>query len=1005
MATINNLKGTTYQSFLIGKRGTTVYQGSDIPANVVSSPINGDIYLQKGLSTSDQGLWQYINSSWVQLQTTNSNLSDISDITITPNTVLGVDTSGTSIVALTSTQLGTNLGLGSAAYVSTGTSSGNVPVLDASGKIPVSTLPSIAITDVYSVADNDARDALDAHEGDIAVVTSTSTSYIYDGSSWQAIGSAGSVTGINGPNSTIKTGVVTLDASDILTGTLTVGQGGTGLSTINSGDLLIGGSNNTITVLPISGDGDALVIADGQAQWGKVNGSNVVFAPGSSNLSSADVTSAIIEVSNSRPRITTVVSDPYSGTDNTAGYKIGDVIINTTTGKLFQAIDVTTSSAIWQKIGSTVKPENTLYVAFSGDDTTGDGSASFPYRTITQAISKSSPGSAVLIYPGSYNEDISVNVEDIVIKSMSGNVLVGGAFTTTVDNVLVNDIEFGVISSSTPSISITTNSNIIFKNCSFDSSTPVVISGKTGTGIAFIACSISGSFTVNSTNTDPIVMRDSYGFGLTMSSGTLVVTSSRSINKVTHTGGALYLNDIMEMIKNSNGVSLESSATNSSGNFLYLSNSTLLQKDNSYGSISISGGVSYIVDNLVYDPSATLPDTGRVYGTYSKDIGVQGTFTNITPGSNIQSALESIDSKIGSVSSSVITKFSSLSDVTSYTSDNKNMTVMVNSTGTGITYGPVLGTAAQNQSSDFATAAQGNLASTAVQPSSLSKVATSGKVGDLVDGPGAMAASDSGKVVRVDSAGSSLEYGPTLATVANTGDYSDLINAPSPITVRGDFASSTLYNVNDIITYPAQGANWPEKTYIVKTSFTSTTNLNDNISDVQYIAGGGSRGSMWFNGPGTDTTSIMQYASQNTTAVLQAVSGDYFISTDNGHIFVLSDSYTWDDTGISTKGVDGTSYTNDGSVDLDVKSIKSDNSNILSDGSGNLNIKGTLAAGSFIMPSSTYTDLPSSPVIGQMYLVTNGRKPGEEENAGSGVLCIFDGTNWMDTSSGTTVLI
>jgi len=62
-----------------------------------------------------------------------------------------------------------------------------VASLDATGKIPTTQLPPLALTDVYVVADNAARDALTAQEGDVAIVTSTSTSYVYDGTAWQAL--------------------------------------------------------------------------------------------------------------------------------------------------------------------------------------------------------------------------------------------------------------------------------------------------------------------------------------------------------------------------------------------------------------------------------------------------------------------------------------------------------------------------------------------------------------------------------------------------------------------------------------------------------------------------------------------------------------------------------------------------------------------------------------------------------------------------------------------------
>lgn len=87
--------------------------------------------------------------------------------------------------------------------------------LDANGLVPTNHLPPLAITDVHVVADATARLALSAQEGDVAIQTDNSTSWIYDGSAWVqfAIGGSG-VSSVNG-----QTGVVSLLTTDILEGT------------------------------------------------------------------------------------------------------------------------------------------------------------------------------------------------------------------------------------------------------------------------------------------------------------------------------------------------------------------------------------------------------------------------------------------------------------------------------------------------------------------------------------------------------------------------------------------------------------------------------------------------------------------------------------------------------------------------------------------------------------------------------------------------------------------
>ena len=116
------------------------------------------------------------------------------------------------------------------AYVS-GVTSAVQTQLDAkadlvAGKIPSSQLPAIAITDVFTVADITARDALtigagdgEVQEGDVVIVadasadpniTAGAASYIYNGSSYSLLKAGDEVLSING-----QTGVVILTADDI----------------------------------------------------------------------------------------------------------------------------------------------------------------------------------------------------------------------------------------------------------------------------------------------------------------------------------------------------------------------------------------------------------------------------------------------------------------------------------------------------------------------------------------------------------------------------------------------------------------------------------------------------------------------------------------------------------------------------------------------------------------------------------------------------------------------
>ncbi|BCR36111.1 hypothetical protein [Mariniplasma anaerobium] len=124
-------------------------------------------------------------------------------------------------VAKVDTQIDTKitaLNLGTASTKNTGTGSGNVPILDASGKLADSVVPKIAMTNTYVVASQTAMLALsNAQEGDVAVRTDLNKTFILKASpystlaNWQELLTpTDAVTSVNG-----STGVVTISLAGL----------------------------------------------------------------------------------------------------------------------------------------------------------------------------------------------------------------------------------------------------------------------------------------------------------------------------------------------------------------------------------------------------------------------------------------------------------------------------------------------------------------------------------------------------------------------------------------------------------------------------------------------------------------------------------------------------------------------------------------------------------------------------------------------------------------------
>ena len=110
---------------------------------------------------------------------------------------------------------------GTAASKNTGTAAGEVPVLGAGGKLDISVIPSLAITEIHVVSNEAAMLALTAQPGDVAVRTDIQKTLMLSASpastlsNWIELQSPSSdVTTVNG-----KAGTVVLVTSDIDEGT------------------------------------------------------------------------------------------------------------------------------------------------------------------------------------------------------------------------------------------------------------------------------------------------------------------------------------------------------------------------------------------------------------------------------------------------------------------------------------------------------------------------------------------------------------------------------------------------------------------------------------------------------------------------------------------------------------------------------------------------------------------------------------------------------------------
>ena len=253
------------------------------------------------------------------------------------------------------------------------------PSLGADSKIPSSQLPAIAITSVDTVANETAQLALTAEEGDVAIRTDESKTYIHNGGSagtmadWSEMSTPTDVVlSVNG-----KTGAVTLTTSDIAEGTNLYYTDARVLSYVGG---IINDSGTTATDLWSAdkiGTFVAQAIGDGSA----------VANP----------------------------SDPTVGDDDSNGNYVGQTWINTTNDTAFILVDATDSAAIWIQLSSaagTVTGGNNVGTAGVGIYKGVNGS-SLEFKKVNAGSSK------VTITDDTGNNEVKIDINESAIDHNS----------------------------------------------------------------------------------------------------------------------------------------------------------------------------------------------------------------------------------------------------------------------------------------------------------------------------------------------------------------------------------------------------------------------------------------------------------------------------------------------------------------------------------------------------------------------------------------------------------
>lgn len=144
-----------------------------------------------------------------------------------------------------------------------------------------------------------------------------------------------------------------------------------------------------------------------------------------------------------------------------------------------------------------VKPTNYLYVSKGGNDSTGDGSANLPFATVQHALDIATSGTVIFIFPGSYNESITLKANVYLVSPTPYAVYITGNHTANFSGTsILANIVLSSSSGITLSYSGSNTQSVQLYNSSINSNNGDALNiTNTGTGskIQFTDCSNSVS--------------------------------------------------------------------------------------------------------------------------------------------------------------------------------------------------------------------------------------------------------------------------------------------------------------------------------------------------------------------------------------------------------------------------------------------------------------------------------------------------------------------------------
>lgn len=276
----------------------------------------------------------------------------------------------------------------------------------------------------------------------------------------------------------------------------------------------------------------------------------------------------------------------------------------------------------------------TWWVDYVNGDDTNNGNIQAPFKTVQAAMAAASATDTILVYPGVYTIGTLTWKENVLVQGFGNNDshqvdlrghVVAGPTRTKIKDVILTGLTAGTPTFVSNATQGRHNLDNVAIRHNVANQTVVRFTGNNQNWVAFKDGSISGKIEMidaAQVSTFQIILdggEESPSIELDRPSVIMTITNKLMVGPIRHGSGSLIMNNITQVTKSSDGISLDSDAMQGLG-ALFLVNTSFLQVDGTWGEIAKGGTAPYTVFGVAYDPESPDLPGSPILGYQARDI-------------------------------------------------------------------------------------------------------------------------------------------------------------------------------------------------------------------------------------------------------------------------------------------------------------------------------------------------------------------------------------------------